>query len=215
VASLWFSHIPVSSTNNTDRHDITEILLKVASNTITLNLTTYTKYLFLYWPHLYQYKNGLDLWVKSASQMISLVLNSLLPCNNKLYQLTIMLLSEITNKMTPTICVSVCLQAQYRITRSILIFARIGRVHLRLIQDSGISLNFKWHVMTKTELSSANLALTIKHMKIHKSGNCTKWWMCLHIKKENNMITKSWLTWNFFSFSYLYLPISKFVGLNG
>ena len=27
---------PVSSTNNTDRHDITEILLKVALNTITL-----------------------------------------------------------------------------------------------------------------------------------------------------------------------------------
>jgi hypothetical protein len=30
----WFS--PVSSTNKTDRHDITEILLKVALNTITL-----------------------------------------------------------------------------------------------------------------------------------------------------------------------------------
>jgi hypothetical protein len=28
----------VSSTNKTDRHDITEILLKVALNTITLNL---------------------------------------------------------------------------------------------------------------------------------------------------------------------------------
>ena len=27
---------PVSSTNNTDHHDITEILLKVALNTITL-----------------------------------------------------------------------------------------------------------------------------------------------------------------------------------
>ena len=33
----WFS--PVSSTNKTDRHDITEILLKVALNTITLTLT--------------------------------------------------------------------------------------------------------------------------------------------------------------------------------
>ena len=32
----WFSlGIPVSSTNKTDRHDITEILLKVALNTIT------------------------------------------------------------------------------------------------------------------------------------------------------------------------------------
>jgi hypothetical protein len=32
----WFS--PVSSTNKTDRHDITDILLKVALNTITLIL---------------------------------------------------------------------------------------------------------------------------------------------------------------------------------
>jgi hypothetical protein len=31
--------IPVSYTNKTDRHDITEILLKVALNTITLTLT--------------------------------------------------------------------------------------------------------------------------------------------------------------------------------
>jgi hypothetical protein len=36
VAGLWFSPCtPVSSTNKTDRHDITEILLKVALNTIT------------------------------------------------------------------------------------------------------------------------------------------------------------------------------------
>jgi hypothetical protein len=35
----WFSPgSPVSSTNKTDRHDITEILLKVALNTINLNL---------------------------------------------------------------------------------------------------------------------------------------------------------------------------------
>ena len=34
----WFSPgTPVSSTNNTDHHDITEILLKVASNTIKPN----------------------------------------------------------------------------------------------------------------------------------------------------------------------------------
>ena len=38
----WFSPgIPVSSTNKTDCHDITEILLKVALNTI--NQTNYTK----------------------------------------------------------------------------------------------------------------------------------------------------------------------------
>ena len=35
-AGRWFS--PVSSTNKTDHHDITEILLKVALNTITLTL---------------------------------------------------------------------------------------------------------------------------------------------------------------------------------
>jgi hypothetical protein len=35
----WFSPgTPVSSTNKTDRHDIVEILLKVALNTITLFL---------------------------------------------------------------------------------------------------------------------------------------------------------------------------------
>jgi hypothetical protein len=32
----WFT--PVSSTNKSDRHDITEILLKVALSTINLNL---------------------------------------------------------------------------------------------------------------------------------------------------------------------------------
>ena len=35
AAGRWFS--PVSSINKTDRHDITEILLKVALNTINLN----------------------------------------------------------------------------------------------------------------------------------------------------------------------------------
>jgi len=36
--TLWFSPgSPVSSINKTERHDITEILLKVALNTITLN----------------------------------------------------------------------------------------------------------------------------------------------------------------------------------
>jgi len=37
VAGWWFSSgNPVTSTNKTDCHDITEILLKVALNTITL-----------------------------------------------------------------------------------------------------------------------------------------------------------------------------------
>jgi hypothetical protein len=36
VAGWWFSSdTPVSSTNKTDRHDKTEVLLKVALNTIT------------------------------------------------------------------------------------------------------------------------------------------------------------------------------------
>ena len=39
AAGRWFSPgNPVSSTNKTDRHDITELLLKVAFNTINLNL---------------------------------------------------------------------------------------------------------------------------------------------------------------------------------
>ena len=39
ATSRWFSPgTPVSSTNNTDRHDITEILLKVALNTINQSI---------------------------------------------------------------------------------------------------------------------------------------------------------------------------------
>jgi hypothetical protein len=39
AAGLWFSL--VSSTNKTDRHDIAEILLKVALNTITIITNPY------------------------------------------------------------------------------------------------------------------------------------------------------------------------------
>jgi hypothetical protein len=39
MASRWFSQgTPVSSTNKTDRHDITVILMKVALNTISQTL---------------------------------------------------------------------------------------------------------------------------------------------------------------------------------
>jgi len=39
VGGQWFSPgTPVSSTNKTDRHDVAEMLLKVALNTITLAL---------------------------------------------------------------------------------------------------------------------------------------------------------------------------------
>ena len=52
VTGRWLSlDTPVSSTNKTDRHDITEILLKVALNTITLTFkigyyVNYMKILF-------------------------------------------------------------------------------------------------------------------------------------------------------------------------
>jgi hypothetical protein len=40
AAGQWFSlGTPISSTNKTDLHDITEMLLKVVLNTITLTLT--------------------------------------------------------------------------------------------------------------------------------------------------------------------------------
>ena len=44
TAGRWFPFgTPVSSTNKTDRHDIIEILLKVALNTITLIITLVAK----------------------------------------------------------------------------------------------------------------------------------------------------------------------------
>jgi len=42
--SVVFPGTPVSSTNKTDRHNITEILLKVALNTINLNQTKHLIY---------------------------------------------------------------------------------------------------------------------------------------------------------------------------
>ena len=45
----WFSlGIPVSSTNKTDHHDITEILLKVALNTIKQNKTNKRTIIFIF-----------------------------------------------------------------------------------------------------------------------------------------------------------------------
>ena len=40
---------PVSFTNKPDRHDITEILLKVALNTITITHSFYYRYVCFYW----------------------------------------------------------------------------------------------------------------------------------------------------------------------
>ena len=55
VAGWWFSPgTLVSSTNKTDRHDITELLLKVALNTITLTLKIYILYFLICRICLYQ-----------------------------------------------------------------------------------------------------------------------------------------------------------------
>ena len=52
-AGQWFSPgTPVSSTNKTDRHNIAEILLKVALNTIHLDINTWFQLYFYGWPAL-------------------------------------------------------------------------------------------------------------------------------------------------------------------
>jgi hypothetical protein len=52
----WFSPgNPISSTNKTDRHDITEILLKVALNTIKPNPITGITRLFFAYSHMFLY----------------------------------------------------------------------------------------------------------------------------------------------------------------
>ena len=55
AAGQWFSPgIPVSSTNYTDRHNITDIFLKVALITITLTLLRgeFLLLFFFFWPYL-------------------------------------------------------------------------------------------------------------------------------------------------------------------
>ena len=51
--NIYFSLTPVSYSNKTDHHDTTEILLKVALNTITLTLDT---------REVYQYTELVCLW---------------------------------------------------------------------------------------------------------------------------------------------------------
>ena len=89
-------------------------------------------------------------------------------------------------KWLPTIYV-------YRITRPILIFVYIGRITIQPIQDSVMSQDFRWHVTTKVELSSANLALPIKHPKKSQMWHLQEmisWWMLLHIKRNTIIPSK-------------------------
>ena len=67
ATGLWFSPgPPISSTYKTDRHDITEILLKVALNTITLTHNFVKQYLIglnNFWLHAIKY----ILWLNNYS----------------------------------------------------------------------------------------------------------------------------------------------------
>ena len=52
MTGWWFSPgTPVSPTNKTDRHDITDILLKVALNTLILTLINTTSFTSYFWIH--------------------------------------------------------------------------------------------------------------------------------------------------------------------
>ena len=71
--SMFSPGTPVSSTNKTDRHDITEILLKVAFNIITLTLPRFlcrVKYLEIFYilyeciPFLFPKWRNLHLYIK-------------------------------------------------------------------------------------------------------------------------------------------------------
>ena len=60
---------PVSSTNKTDRHDITEILLKVAFNIITLTLPRFlcrVKYLEIFYIFVWMYSVSFSKMTKST-----------------------------------------------------------------------------------------------------------------------------------------------------
>jgi hypothetical protein len=63
---IKFDSLSFSSTNKTDRHDITDVLLKVASNTLILHITTYS-----HEPSFYHLDNSkLLLIILSTSQVL-------------------------------------------------------------------------------------------------------------------------------------------------
>ena len=70
LTGQWFSPgPPVSSTNKTDRHDITEILLKVAFNIITLTLPRFlcwVKYLEIFYIFVWMYSVSFSKMTKST-----------------------------------------------------------------------------------------------------------------------------------------------------
>jgi hypothetical protein len=62
AAGLWFYPVtPVSSTNKTDRHDITEILLKVALSTIKQTNQSFNTEQFLSYKFLYPFMKNFSL----------------------------------------------------------------------------------------------------------------------------------------------------------
>jgi hypothetical protein len=65
----FFPGTPVSSTNKTDRYDITEILLKVALNAITLTLTPNPSNKILFCEE--QYLTPPSRWLTSAMSSVS------------------------------------------------------------------------------------------------------------------------------------------------
>lgn len=108
-------------------------------------------------------------------------------CTNLRTQVIIILTTIVwnNNKMAPTIYV--CLQGQCRN----IVFC-IGHVPIRTIQDSSMSpdYHFSWHVLTKTELSSTQLALPIKCQKKYLKCNIHKrWW--IRLNKKRNKTTKT------------------------